>query len=501
MNSKEIAKLELWIVTGCITIAFLFSLVDRALMPISASLNHATTVNGISKSNITIIGENLIPILFNYLIIYICYLFLVFHVSPELNKKEGRAVRSVAFVYLFITAAILIDIINIYWAILLALKLLFILFTCNRANKENGFYIESGFLTSTWVLTVSTVFFLSLHDLIKVYFLLVMPIAIMMYLYAVYYLIPKVWNKKWKLTSYFFKMLFISTTISLILAGIFGLLLPSRNIYNNSIHIRSTFSSISLTLLYSLVRGEEFIKMTAFGTFLTQMLLITPLSWRIYKDRNAIKAEEIIALKTELGKADANLNFLKSQINPHFLFNALNTLYGTALQEKAERTGEGIQKLGDMMRFMLQENIEDKIMLSKDLDYLNNYIALQKLRTSTSSDIIIETQIEEQINDLLISPMLLIPFVENAFKHGISLQSPSHIKITLQTSGHTLYFDVHNSIHLKQDNDPEKLQTGIGLQNVKQRLALLYPNQHELIIRENAKEFFIHLTLQLSGND
>ncbi|HWW39296.1 sensor histidine kinase, partial [Pedobacter sp.] len=206
---------------------------------------------------------------------------------------------------------------------------------------------------------------------------------------------------------------------------------------------------------------------------------------------------EIFTLKTELGKSDATLHFLKSQINPHFLFNALNTLYGTALQEHADRTSEGIQKLGDMMRFMLQENMEDKISLSRDVEYLKNYIDLQKLRTSVSTDVTIETQIEEQLNELQIAPMLLIPFVENAFKHGISLQYPSHIKITLQTRSDTLYFDVYNSIHLKSVNDPERFKSGIGLQNVKQRLALLYPEKHELIIRENAKEFFIHLTLQL----
>ena len=245
---------------------------------------------------------------------------------------------------------------------------------------------------------------------------------------------------------------------------------------------------------------ELFLATVGFGNFLTVMLIIIPTAWSIYKARNAKKAEEIAALKTELGKSDANLNFLKSQINPHFLFNALNTLYGTALQEKAERTGEGIQKLGDMMRFMLQENMEDRIRLSRDVDYLINYIDLQKLRTSISPQVSIDIQIEEQLNNLQITPMLLIPFVENAFKHGISLQYPSHIKITLQTSENTLYFDVHNSIHIKQENDPEKLKSGIGLQNVKQRLALLYPERHELIIRQNAKEFFVHLTLQLSEN-
>jgi LytS/YehU family sensor histidine kinase len=230
--------------------------------------------------------------------------------------------------------------------------------------------------------------------------------------------------------------------------------------------------------------------------FPTQLIITLPLAWYIYKSRLA-NSNQIFNLKRDLGKSDASLSFLQSQINPHFLFNALNTLYGTALQEKAERTGEGIQKLGDMMRFMLHENVQDKISLTRDVDYLENYIALQKLRTSRSADIVIDTQIDEQLNNLQITPMLLIPFVENAFKHGISLQQPSHIKITLQTKENTLYFDVHNSIYIKPDNDPEKLKSGIGLQNVKQRLALLYPNKHELIIRESAKEFFIHLTIQL----
>lgn len=393
------------------------------------------------------------------------------------------------------------DIINIYWAILLALKLLFILFTCNRTNKENSFAIESGFLTSTWILMISVLFLLFVHPLIKLFALLVVPFIIILYLYAIYYSIPKTSKRIWKRSRYFFSMLLMALISTAILTAITVPLLPDQDYHFGPIFQSSLTTTISIKLLLLGQRQEAALLLVLLGNFLTQLIIVTPVAWKIYKDRNAIKAEEIITLKTELGKADANLNFLKSQINPHFLFNALNTLYGTALQEKADRTGEGIQKLGDMMRFMLQENIEDKIMLTKDVDYLNNYIALQKLRTSTTSNIIIETQIEEQLNNLLIAPMLLIPFVENAFKHGISLQSPSHIKITLQTSGRTLYFDVHNSIHSKQDNDPEKLQSGIGLQNVKQRLNLLYPNQHELIIRENAKEFFIHLTLQLSGND
>ncbi len=93
---------------------------------------------------------------------------------------------------------------------------------------------------------------------------------------------------------------------------------------------------------------------------------------------------EVLTLEKALGRSSANLDFLRSQINPHFLFNALNTLYGTALQEQAGRTSEGIQKLGDMMRFMLHENTEEKIHLSKEVGYLQNYIALQRLRTQES---------------------------------------------------------------------------------------------------------------------
>ncbi|WEA01651.1 hypothetical protein [Mucilaginibacter sp. SJ] len=148
----------------------------------------------------------------------------------------------------------------------------------------------------------------------------------------------------------------------------------------------------------------------------------------------------------------------------------------------------------------LLENVKDSISLSRDIEYLKNYILLQKLRSATSPSITIETDIEEYQGPLNITPMLLIPFVENAFKHGISLQNPSHIEAALQIEGDTLYFDLHNSVHSRQDNDPEKERGSMGLENVKQRLNLQYPNRHELMIRENAREFFVHLTMQLAVN-
>ena len=294
-------------------------------------------------------------------------------------------------------------------------------------------------------------------------FLVGVPLTACLIFVHLRYFIPKAGIKRYKSNNYWWQLLAIIIILSIIGGGICTGITRSRDM-----------APIVLAwMFYSII-------------------VVTPVCWYVARNK-----DEKEILQTALGSSEANLGFLRSQINPHFLFNALNTLYGTALQENADRTGEGIQKLGDMMRFMLHENMQEKISLTREVDYLNNYIDLQKLRTSTSPDIIIQTNIEEQLNRLDISPMLLIPFVENAFKHGISLQQPSFINVSLHTKENVLYFDVNNSVHLKSEYDPEKMKSGIGLQNVKQRLALLYPKKHELIIRESAKEFFVHLTINL----
>ncbi|WP_374950265.1 sensor histidine kinase [Mucilaginibacter sp.] len=231
--------------------------------------------------------------------------------------------------------------------------------------------------------------------------------------------------------------------------------------------------------------------------WLPQVLITTAISWAVYL-ANEDKYKQFTLLKTALGASDANLQVLRSQINPHFLFNVLNSLYGTALSEQAEKTGEGIQKLGDMMRFMLHENTQDSISLSREIAYLHNYIDLQNLRIAVSDNVQIKTDITGTYNALNIAPMLLIPFIENAYKHGISFKQQSWINTSLQLNGNTLQLDVYNSVHPDKNNDPEKRASGIGLDNVKQRLQLLYPKKHELVIRQNPSEFFIHLTLQLS---
>jgi two-component system LytT family sensor kinase len=226
-----------------------------------------------------------------------------------------------------------------------------------------------------------------------------------------------------------------------------------------------------------------------------QLSVVTTVSWLVYRSRRS-QFMRLRGLEAALGRSQADLQFLRSQINPHFLFNALNTLYGTALQEDAPRTAGGVQQLGDMMRFMLHENNRDKIPMSKEVEYLKNYIALQRLRTDSSPQIRIETEIDDVLPDAMIAPMLLVPFVENAFKHGISLREASWVNIRLHGEGKQLLFEVRNSVHTRQANDPEKDKSGIGLIIVLHRLNLLYPARHSFFMNQDEREFFVQLMIE-----
>ena len=206
--------------------------------------------------------------------------------------------------------------------------------------------------------------------------------------------------------------------------------------------------------------------------------------------------KEKTQLKVAVSQKAAELSNLRSQINPHFLFNTLNTLYSVSLKENAEKTADGIQKLGDMMRFMLNDNHQDRIPLSKEIEYLNNYIDIQRMRIDENHDVEIKINIQQSEREIFIAPMLLNPFIENAFKHGISFRNPSWIYITLTYDAQKLYFKVHNSLHPKTDIDElESENNGIGLENVRKRLELIYPNRHTLDIQASDNDYFVSLIL------
>lgn len=211
----------------------------------------------------------------------------------------------------------------------------------------------------------------------------------------------------------------------------------------------------------------------------------------------SILASEKRTFLTEVSQTSAELSALRAQINPHFLFNALNTLYAIAMKENSEKTADGIQKLGDMMRFMLQENHQNRIPLAKEIEYLHNLISIQQMRLDENQQIELKINLQNPERDIFIAPMLLNPLVENAFKHGISFRNPSWIYITLTHDPERVFFKVHNSYHPKNEIDPEKDSHGIGLDNVRKRLELLYPDKHELSIQVSEHDYFVSLILTI----
>jgi len=189
------------------------------------------------------------------------------------------------------------------------------------------------------------------------------------------------------------------------------------------------------------------------------------------------------------------LKFLRSQISPHFIFNVLNNLVSLA-RKKSEQLEPALIKLSDLMRYMLYESDEKKVSLRKEVEYLNNYINLQELRFG--HDVAIKTNISigEDGAGYTIEPMLLIPFVENAFKHGMSIDEPL-IEINLGIERGRLEFDVKNKYD-DTGKEGKDESSGIGLENVQSRLALLYSNEHALTIQKENNLFHVHLIIQLT---
>ena len=187
-------------------------------------------------------------------------------------------------------------------------------------------------------------------------------------------------------------------------------------------------------------------------------------------------------------KAEKNameLAFLKSQMDPHFLFNTLNTLYGMALEEKSDKTADGIARLGTLMRYSLHDSLADFIPLGKEIDYINEYIELQRLRTTEKNRITVNYQINDGIRKKeKIAPMLLITLIENAFKYGISPSEETVIDILLKVENGELILVVKNSII---NNFKHVESQGMGLQNLQNRLDLLYGYRHRLDVKRQEK--------------
>ncbi|MEM9820366.1 MAG: histidine kinase [Bacteroidota bacterium] len=203
------------------------------------------------------------------------------------------------------------------------------------------------------------------------------------------------------------------------------------------------------------------------------------------------KEKEMIQLQNE--KLAAEMKFLKSQTNPHFLFNALNNIY-TLTVIKSDAASENLLKLSDMLRYMLYDCKAEKVPLAKELDYIRNYIDLKLLKDSEGLNV--KVHLDESRPGQMIAPLIFIPFIENAFKHSkIEDLENGWIDITLDLEGSNLAFKVKNS--LPKQKYTKDAVGGIGLENVKRQLELLYPDQHQLHINTDDQIFAIQLKINL----
>jgi len=193
----------------------------------------------------------------------------------------------------------------------------------------------------------------------------------------------------------------------------------------------------------------------------------------------------ISKLKNE--KTKAELMLLKSQVSPHFFFNMLNNLYGMVAKDP-KKAQELILKLSDMMRYSIYEGEKETVTIQEEIDFLNNYIELHKMRYHKQINVDFKCEIDE--NQKVI-PLLFIILLENAFKHGVeNLRDNAYIKMSLATSKNEIFFSIENNFE-KTEN-----QFGIGLKNLKRRLELIYPNQHELTFSETENVYQAQLILK-----
>ena len=196
-------------------------------------------------------------------------------------------------------------------------------------------------------------------------------------------------------------------------------------------------------------------------------------------------------LQTQLQLKKQELSMLKMQIHPHFLFNSLNTIYGFALKKRDEAP-KMILKLSNLLDYILYQIEKPTVSLENEINHLEDYISLEKLRFHDTLEVNLIKG--DDISEMYIAPMLLIPFVENSFKHGAIIDGCLAIMIAVKRNSEMLFFEVENSV-LEKTND----STGIGLENIKKRLEMLYPNAYTLEINRTDKLFKVQLAINING--
>lgn len=240
-----------------------------------------------------------------------------------------------------------------------------------------------------------------------------------------------------------------------------------------------------------------------YGTLLLIMILYTGARYfRIgTQQRLLLKEEEEKRINAEMElkeleskQSQAELTLLKSQVNPHFLFNTLNSIYSLILNN-SDKASDAVMKLSDLIRYLLESTPKRKVLLKNEYEFLQNYIELEIIRLGSKAKV--NFAFKGDVSGKIISPLLLIPFIENCFKHGIGLSfKENQIEIFVELIDNTVVLKTKNSVIQERKNPAEK-RLGTGIDNVNKRLELLYPEKHKLIVHKEKGEFFVDLSIEI----
>ena len=293
--------------------------------------------------------------------------------------------------------------------------------------------------------------------------------------FNLYFLVPKFLKHK-KYIFYIFWLLVLLTITSLLVQFLF--IYPLHSLFGESNQFNSFNSNLHSAYFFSIL---VYVILTSFLKFIKEWLAIQDLNLKL--------------AKSEQQKLEAELKTLKGQLNPHFLFNSLNNIYSLSIIN-SDKVPELILKLSDLMRHIIYETKENYISLEKEIDFVDNFVALQKIRTSDKPKI--SYLLNGDIPSGKVAPLLFEPFIDNAFKHGLPKHDNSDFITIKFDFNEPEYFIFQLKNNFEQSDSWNSKNSGIGIENVKQRLKYLYnSNEYELTINKKNKIFSVLLKLKL----
>lgn len=302
---------------------------------------------------------------------------------------------------------------------------------------------------------------------------ILLPITVANTYFSIYYLIPRyLIPKKYGQFILYASYVLVGSAYLLAIIMFLGYIFMSELSFKKIPPLSSSLPLILISM-YLVV-----ILVSAFSLLKTNYLSL---------EKNKTLENDFLQAQLQLKMEE--LKFLRMQIHPHFLFNTLNTLYGLALK-KADETPEMVLKLSNLLDYILYQVNQPSVLLQDEVNHLKDYIELERARFNDSLQVNWDIRIRNE--GFNIAPMLLIPFVENSFKHGDLIDGCLTIDISLKAEENELLFKISNSV--LHNHQREK---GIGLENIRKRLEILYPAQYQLSIDENKQEFIVQLTLNI----